>query len=185
MDPTQESASTYYNKYRKMRFFFSRLTVLTSMIVLIITLVINISLLYSHDKNTITTHAATEQNIQQVLPKLPVGCLYKKTNKNYEVECPTPTPAVDPISINVPLPALPPQCTLESSTSGSKIYCTLPVPIPSVAVTLPSTCQTASQSASVSCIENNKQVLVPLPSLPESCQYKLLYGKNYVECEAR
>lgn len=182
MDPTQESASTYYNKYRKRRFFFSRLTVLTSMLVLIITLGINISLLYSHDKSTVTSHAAMEQNTQQLLPKLPKGCIYQKSTNGLEVVCPTPTPTIAMVPINVALPQLPPQCSLESSTKGSIITCTKIVPIPTVAVTLPLSCQTASQSATVNCYENNKLMPVPLPSLPDGCMYKLFANKYYVVC---
>src|SRR5579864_2926042 len=122
MDPAQESASAYYNKYRKRRFFFSRLTVLTSMLVLIITLGINISLLYSHDNSTTQSNAAGHENPQKLLPSLPIGCSYQQTTKGLSVVCPTPTPTetASAVSINVALPQLPPQCILESSSGGSK-----------------------------------------------------------------
>src|SRR5581483_10616692 len=93
-NPLQQSASSYYNKYRKRSFFLSRLTVLTSMVILIITLGINISLLTSHEKSTATTHADTPQNPAQILPTLPAGCVYQQTQKGLAVVCPTPTSAV-------------------------------------------------------------------------------------------
>lgn len=184
MDPTQESASAYYNKYRKRRFLFSRLTVLTSMLVLIIALGINISLLYSHQNSTIESHAATDQNPKKLLPQLPSGCLYQQTTKGLAVVCPTPTSS-STTPINVALPQLPPQCTLESSSIGSKISCTTIALIPTVPITLPTTCQIASQSANVTCIQNNQQVTVPLPSLPEGCSYQSVLNKYYVVCEAK
>jgi hypothetical protein len=185
MDPIQESASAYYNKYRKRRFFFSRLTVLTSMLVLIVALGINISLLYSNDNSTIKSNAAAPENPQKILPKLPSGCIYQQTKKGLAVACPTPTPTpMAAVPINVALPQLPPQCTLESSTTGSKVSCTAIVPIPTIPVTLPTTCQVASQSANVVCNENNEAVPVPLPSLPTGCSYKLVLNKYYVACVA-
>lgn len=184
MDPTQESASAYYNKYRKRRFFFSRLTVLTSMLVLIVTLGINISLLNSHDTSTIKSNAAGPENPQKLLPKLITGCAYLQTKSGLTVICPTPT-LTQTEPINVTLPQLPPECTLESSSAGSKVNCTTRVPIPTVPVILPATCQIASQSANVVCNENNEPVAVPLPSLPGGCSYELVLNKYYVACEAK
>lgn len=189
MDPIQESASAYYNKYRKRRFFFSRLTVLTSMLVLIVTLGINITLLYSHDNSTIKSNASGHENPQKLLPSLPAGCDYKQTSKGLIVVCPTPTPnasaSASAVPINVALPQLPPQCTLESSSGGNKIYCTTAVLIPTVPVTLPTSCQIASQSATITCTMNNKPVAASLPSLPGGCTYTIKTNNYYVVCSSR
>lgn len=185
MDPIQESASTYYNNYRKRRFFFSRLTVLTSMLVLVIALGINISLLYSHDNSTLSSHAAEPENPQKLLPSLPAGCSYQQTTKGLAVVCPTPTSTINPaIPINVALPQFPPQCTLESSSTGSKVSCSAIVPIPTTPVILPAICEAASQSAGAVCNENNQQITVPLPSLPGGCSYEFVLNRYYVVCKA-
>ncbi len=189
--PPQQSASDYYNKYRKRSFFLSRLTVFTSMAVLIVALVVNISLLYSQEKSTATTHADTPTNQTQLLPSLPVGCSYQQMKKGLAVVCPTPTAiptltaTASAVPINVALPALPPQCTIEASSTGSQLHCTAIVPIPTVAVTLPPTCETGNQTNMLSCTVNSKAVPVPLPSLPGGCSYTLRANQYYVVCEAK
>src|SRR5215469_10300629 len=109
----QQSASDYYNKYRKRSFFLSRITVLSSMVVLVLALGINISLLYSHSANTIASHAAGHENPQTSLPSLSAGCEYQQVKGGFVVACPTatPTPAVT-VPINVAIPQLPPQCNI-------------------------------------------------------------------------
>src|ERR1700722_5425663 len=179
----QQSASDYYNKYRKRSFFLSRITVFTSMAVLIVALVVNISLLYSQEKNTTVTHADTPVNQTQLLPSLPVGCAYEQMKKGLAVVCPTPTPiptltaTTSAVPINVALPALPPQCTIETSSQGNNLHCTAIVPIPTIAVTSPSTCQTGNQTNMLSCTVNSKIVPVPLPSLPGGCSYQEVTNK--------
>jgi hypothetical protein len=181
----QQSASDYYNKYRKRSFFLSRLTVISSMAVLILALGINISLLYSHSQNTITSHAAEAQNPQTILPSLPAGCEYQQIKGGLKVVCPTPTPTIAvTVPINVALPQLPPQCTISTTTTGSAVHCTTAIPIPTVAVTLPTTCSVTSQTNTLSCNDNNKIVPVPLPSLPSGCSYALTQGKYYVVCKS-
>ena len=185
MEPTQQqSASSYYNKYRKRSFFLSRVTVLTSMVVLIITLGINISLLNSNTKTTVTSHADTPSNPTKLLPTLPAGCIYQQTKGGLAVVCPTPTPTIA-VPINIALPQLPPQCTLSTATGGSEIHCTALVPIPTVAVTLPATCEITNQLNTVSCNVNNQIVPVPLPALPGGCMYEQLAKKYYVMCKSK
>lgn len=182
---SQQSASDYYNKYKKRSFFLSRITVLSSMLVLIIALGVNISLLYSHTQNTATTHAAEPENPQANLPSLPVGCEYQQIKGGLKVVCPTPTPTLAAsVPINVALPQLPPQCNLSSTSTGSEIHCTSAVPIPTIAVTLPQTCEVTTQPNTLSCSDNNKIVAVPLPSLPGGCSYILKANQYYVSCEA-
>jgi hypothetical protein len=184
MEPTQQqSASSYYNKYRKRSFFLSRVTVLTSMVVLIITLGINISLLNSNTKTSVTSHADTPSNPAKLLPTLPAGCIYQQTKGGLAVVCPTPTPTIA-VPINIALPQLPPQCTLSTATNGSEIHCTTLVPIPTIAVTLPATCEVTNQLNTVSCNVNNQVVPVPLPSLPGGCLYEQLAKKYYVACKS-
>src|SRR5258708_4616004 len=124
MDPTQQSASDYYKKHRK-RSLFSRLTILSSMVVLVIVLAINITVLYSQDKNTIKSNASSPINVEKLLPSLPSGFVYKHINGKVKVDCPKATPTNTPsVPINVALPKLPPQCSFETSMNGSTIHCT-------------------------------------------------------------
>ena len=179
----QESASSYYNKYRKRSFFISRVTVLTSMLVLIITLGINVSLLTSNQKNTVTSHADTVSNPAKILPTLPSGCIYQQIKGGLAVICPTPTPTIA-IPINVVLPQMPPQCTITTTTGGNEVHCTTLIPIPTVAVILPLTCVGTNKLDTVSCNVNNQIVPVPLPSLPGGCLYEQIVKKYYVECKS-
>src|SRR6185437_16930427 len=101
----QQSASDYYNKYKKRSFFLSRITVLSSMVVLIVALGINISLLYSHSTSTVASHAASSENSTTNLPSLPAGCDYQQVKGGFVVVCPTATPTPGPtVPINVALP---------------------------------------------------------------------------------
>jgi hypothetical protein len=187
MDPAQQTAAEYYKKHRK-HSFFSRLTIFSSMAILLIVLAINISVLYSQDKSTTTSHAATPEQIEKLLPSLPQGCIYQHENGKVKVECHKPTPTIATIiPINVDLPKLPPDCSLTTSTTGSKIQCTDGnTPIPTVPVTLPANCTIANKPNSAACKNNsNDFVLVPLPSLPEGCSYKLVANQYFVVCEAK
>jgi len=179
----QESASAYYNSSRKRSFFLSRLTVFASMFVLLVVLTINISLLYSNDKSTISSHAAEPVNPIKLLPSLAQGCSYQKIKGELTVACATPTPTIT-VPINVILPQLPPQCSLETTANGNKIHCNTIVPIPTVPVTLPSTCQATNQTNKVSCTEDNQTVVAPLPSIPAGCSYQMREDKYFVQCQS-
>ncbi len=155
------------------------------MLVLIITLGINISLLTSNSKNTVTSHADTQSDPTKLLPTLPAGCDYQQTKKGLTVVCPTPTPTAGPtVPINVELPQLPPQCTLTTTSTGSEVHCTANVLIHTVPVTLPPTCTVTNQINTVTCTVNNQIVPVVLPSLPGGCSYELLAKKYYVACKS-
>jgi hypothetical protein len=182
-EKSYESIADYYNKSRKRSFFLSRLTVITSMFVLLIVLTINISLFYSNQKSTTQTHAAENENSTKLLPSLAQGCSYQQVNGKVTIVCNTPTPTVS-VPINIVLPQLPQQCSIETTTDGNKITCTTIVPIPTVAVTLPPMCKTANQADKVTCTENARTVTVPLPSIPEGCSYTLHNGENFVICQA-
>src|SRR6266404_93516 len=171
MDPTQQSAAEYYKKHRK-RSFFSRLTIISSMAILLVVLAINISALYSQDKNTLSSNASTPENVEKLLPSLPAGCVYNHVNGKVKVDCPKATPTLTTvIPLNVALPELPPQCNLVTSINGSTIHCTTGhAPIPTVPVVLPPTCSTTNQPDAVTCKNTrNQSVTVPLPSLPAGC----------------
>jgi hypothetical protein len=187
MDPTQQTAAEYYKKHRK-RSLFSRITILSSMAILLIVLAFNISVLYSQDTNTIKSNASTPQNVETLLPSLPAGCQYLHVGDKVKVDCPkvTPTSAVK-VPINVALPDLPPQCNFVSSTNGSAVQCAAShTPIPTVPVTLPATCTIANQPNTVICTYgNNQTVTMPLPKLPDGCSYFLGANKYYVVCEAK
>ncbi|HWY79121.1 MAG TPA: hypothetical protein VNW29_02065 [Candidatus Sulfotelmatobacter sp.] len=184
MESTQ-TASEYYNKTRKRSFLFSRLTVITSMFLLVIALTINILALNAHDNATAKSHAATAENQQKLLPSLPTGCMYQQVRGGFIVVCPTPT-LTSTVSINVVLPKLPPQCNLETATRGNTIHCATPnTPIPTVAVTLPTTCVTTAHPKEVSCKNKvNQDITVPLPSLPIGCGYTLEANNYYVVCKS-
>jgi hypothetical protein len=187
MDPTQQTAAEYYKRHRK-RSLFSRITILSSMTILLIVLAVNISILYSQDTSTVKSNASTHENIEQMLPSLPAGCQYQHVGNNVIVDCPkaSPTAAVK-IPINVVLPELPPQCSFVSSTDGSAIQCTAShIPIPTVPVNLPSTCTVEKEPNTVTCTNgNNQTVTVSLPKIPDGCSYFLGANKYYVVCDQK
>jgi len=157
MEPNPEPLSSYYNLSRKRSFFLSRFFVLTSLLILVIGLVVNISFLYSQQRTNTNSRAASS-NPQSTLPSLPAGCEYQQSGDNFKVVCPSITPAqhIIPInSITIELPKLPSQCSYETTTQGYVLTCISPKPpIPTVA----------------------------LPSLPEGCNYKKI-GENYsIDC---
>lgn len=181
----QQTAESYYNKQHKHSFQLSRATLIGSMCILMIALTFNILALYSQNTSTLQSHAQSTKT-EQVLPQLPSGCLYQKVNGGMAVVCPkaTPTP-MPPVSINISLPKLPPQCGWQTTASGSAVSCGgTAVPIPTVAVTLPAQCAATDQNNSVSCKNSaNQNVTVPLPSLPGGCMYALIADKYDVVCE--
>ncbi|MGI8420442.1 MAG: hypothetical protein ACR2LN_07440 [Candidatus Levyibacteriota bacterium] len=188
MEPNQnqppQSAQAYYNKTRKRSFFFSRIGIVISMTVLVIALAINISVLYSQDRTNLQSHASTPPTTKD-LPVLPKGCDYQKTNKGFKVVCATeaPSPTVT-TNINVQLPQLPPQCSLQTSNGGNKVQCSKAVPIPTVAVQLPPLCTATQQANTISCQQQGKNFLTPLPSLPGGCVYKQAGNDYFVSCNS-
>ena len=187
MDPTQQTAADYYKKHRK-RSLFSRITIFSSMAILIIVLAINISAFYSQSQSTTKSEASTPENIDKLLPSLPQGCRYKHANGNVVVDCAKTTPTVTVnVPISVSLPELPSQCSFVTSTDGSMVQCAPShSPIPTVPVSLPSTCVAASELNTVTCsYGNNQTVTVPLPKLPDGCSYTESANKYFVVCEAK
>lgn len=186
MEPTQQTAADYYKKHRK-HSFLSRITIISSMGILLIVLALNISTLYSQEQTT-TTHASTGENVEALLPSLPPGCHYSHGNNKITVACAqaTPTLAVT-IPITVALPQLPPQCSFVTSPGGSTIHCAAAhTPIPTVSVTLPTTCSIAQKPNTITCIgENQQKVSVQLPTIPDGCSYVLQGDAYYVVCEAK
>lgn len=185
-DQIQESAVSYYSKNRKRSFLFTRITVVASMCILVIALGVNIYALSSQNQGTYKSNAATKENPVKLLPKIPAGCKYQQLSGGLTVVCPTAAPTSEATSpINVVLPQLPPQCSLESTASGSAVQCSSPnVTIPTAPVTLPKSCTIASQPDTVSCVKNGIQESVSLPSLPKGCDYNLVEGNYYVACKA-
>lgn len=177
------SATTYYNSKRKRSFLYSRLTVVVSMVILVGVLAFNVNTLY-HDQTALQSRASEQPNTNS-LPKLPNGCDYKPVTNGFEVVCSTPTPTVASAhAIGVTLPQLPQTCSLQSLTGGNRIVCTTRVPIPTVPVTLPANC-TAAQADKVTCVENNQNVVNPLPSLPGGCVYKQVGQTYFVFCQSQ
>jgi len=197
MDPTQQpiqqpplqpqsSAVTYYNTDRKRSFLFSRIMIITSMTILVVTLGINIFSLVSPNTATLKSNAFSTENPTKNLPILPHGCLYQQTQKSLIVICPTPTP-MNTTPINIELPKLPPQCSMQTSASGSAIQCTSPHdPIPTIAVALPINCIATPQVNIFACKNSEGKIIaVPLPSLPAVCSYTQQENKDYVTCEPK
>jgi hypothetical protein len=189
---SQQSAESYYSAKRKRSFLYSRITVLTSMTVLIVALGINVSALISQERSTTESKAAAPENSIQSLPSLPKGCVYQQAKRGFAVTCPTPTPSAmtasaAAIPVDVSLPKLPPQCTLQTTTTGSKIQCITPhTPIPTVAVTLPASCLTTTQANIIACKDTtNKTVTSSLPSLPTGCVYKIVANAAFVVCDVQ
>ena len=197
VDPNLETPISYYNKTRKRSFFFSRMFVMLSMVVLVIALSVNISFLYSQERTTTTSHASTPESEQVALPSLAAGCTYQPAtnSKGYKVVCPTSLPTqsaqtatASAASIIVTLPNLPPQCQYAVSTNGYSLRCTaLQAPIPTVAVTLPQSCSvTANQSNPIQCTnEKDTSIITTIPKLPSGCVYKGIGSKTYVVCTAQ
>lgn len=187
MDPTQQSAAEYYKHHRK-RSVITRITILSSMAILLLVLGINISVLYSQDQSTIQSHASSPQDMVTLLPSLPSGCVYEHVNKKVKIDClkATLTPTTN-IPINVALPDLPSECSFISSTTGSAMQCTAThTPIPTTPVNLPTTCTIANKPNTVTCrYGNNQTVTLPLPKLPDGCLYFLGANKYYVVCETK
>ena len=187
MEPQQQTAADYYKKHRK-HSVLSRITILSSMAILLVVLALNVSSLYSQDQSTATTHAATHENVENLLPSLPQGCRYIHVNNNITVECPQITPTIAlTVPINVALPQLPPQCNFVISPSSSAIQCTdSHTPIPTVPVNLPATCTITKEPNMVTCTDENKQTItMQLPKIPDGCSYVLQGNTYYVVCEAK
>ncbi len=180
-----QTAATYYNNDRKRSFLFSRITVMSSMFILVVALAINISLLSSQEKTSTQSRASVPQADKSTLPSLAAGCEYQKVKDGFTVVCPTPT-QIASVPIDIALPKLPPECSLQTSTTGNKIQCTTPhAPIPTVPVTLPISCTATNQTNIVQCTQGNKApVMVSMPSLPEGCVYTLVANKYYVDCQS-
>jgi hypothetical protein len=186
MEPNQnqtQSANAYYSNNRKRSFFYSRVTVVTSMVVLVAALGINVYALYN--QQTTTQSRASQPVVQKnLLPPLPTGCEYQQTDNGLAVVCGSPTPAQAAVALNVQLPQLPPQCSVQTSTKGNKIICTTShAPIPTVPVTLPANC-TPSGTTTVSCTQpNNQKATISLPALPEGCSYEASGSGYFVVCK--
>lgn len=181
----QQTAETYYDKNRKRSFLFSRITVVTSMLVLVVALTINISLLSSQERTSTKSRASAPVNNQKTLPSLHAGCEYQPTKNGFKVVCPTPTLKQTALApINIELPKLPPQCILQTSTNGNKIQCSKShEPIPTVPVSIPVSCASTNQTTILECREGTKQpVIVPLPPLPIGCDYAKIQTKYFVRC---
>jgi len=188
MDSTNiDSAQNYYNPARKRSFFYSRLFVILSMVVLVIGLSINISLLYSNQKTSTTSHAAS----QDTLPSLPAGCIYEKANNKVGIVCPTPDLSQqttkqmkEKYPIVITLPSLPVQCHYFTTNNGYKIACANPLPqIPNTPVTLPPACSTIANSNTIRCLdEKNQPINVQLPLLPQGCSYSKGPGGLVIAC---
>lgn len=190
MDQPQESISSYYNEGRKRSFFFSRLFVIVSMIILVVALSINISVLYSQDRTSTTSSADSGKN-QTNLPSLPEGCEYQTIDKGVGVVCPTNTPQVRPtlaanpeFPMNVRLPKLPSQCEYLNSANGVRVSCSsAQPPIPTVAVRALTSCTPGNKKDTLTCTDTkNQAVAVPLPSLPAGCEYKLVARNYFIDC---
>ncbi len=185
MDPAQQSAADYYQKHRK-HSMFSRITIISSMAILLIVLAFNINALYAQDKSTNQSHASTPQDIESMLPSLPAGCQYEHAGEKFKVTCQaTPTISIT-ANINVTLPELPPQCSFVTSIFGPKVECApTHAPIPTVPVALPTNCTIAKEPQTVTCsTASNQTEKDPLPNLPDGCSYRLVANQYYVECVA-
>lgn len=188
MEQPQETAATYYNIHRKRSLLYSRAVVMTSMIVLVVALGINVALLSSQDKQTTNTHAATSSNPHGVLPSLPTGCLYEKVKSKLTITCPTIAPTdIAQIPIHIVLPQLPPQCSFSTSSTGNEIICTATHdPIPTIPVELPINCTASGSATSVPCVNSaNHKITVALPILPRGCIYQIGRGTLFVVCQTR
>jgi hypothetical protein len=190
MDPAQQTAAQYYNTGRKRTFLFSRVIVITSMLVLLIALGINIFVLNAPNTSTVKTNAYYPSNPEKNLPSLPAGCSYQQAKSGMTVVCPTTAPAPAGSSsaqIDVALPVLPSQCNFRTSATGDSLHCSAPnIPIPTIPVTFPDNCIATPQANIAACKNTeNKIVAVPLPSLPAGCSYELQAGADYVICQAQ
>lgn len=190
MDHPQETATTYYNEGRKRSFFFSRFFVILSMLILVVTLSINISVLYSQNRTSTTSKADSGTN-QANLPPLPEGCEYQTVEKGVVVVCPTkaskpsPTLAVNSeFPMYVRLPKLPAQCEYLNSAQGTRVDCSsAQPPIPTVAVRALTSCLPGDKKDTLTCTdEKNQSITVPLPSLPGGCIYKLVAKNYFIDC---
>lgn len=192
MDQNVETATSYYNSNRRKSFFLSRLFVLISMLVLVVTLSINVAILYSQQRTSTTTQASGTAN-QNNLPDLPKGCEYQTKQNGVEVVCPTGAPEASPtlasnpkFPINVELPELPETCTYAASNGGFAVNCSTPnAIIPTAAVRTVTSCQVGTEKDTLICREvDDQKVVVPLPSLPEGCEYQVVARNYFVSCKA-
>lgn len=173
-----QSAQDYYNHGRRRSFFFSRLFVMFSMVILLIVLGINVSILSSQNTNT-SSHASSDEETMRALPSPPAGCEYHKVNGALSILCSTPTPKKDTqndFSLVISLPELPLGCHFQTTQRGYKLSCAQSQSSinPSV-VTLPGFCHlvTNLQDKSVVCTNPSGQTQnVPLPPLPQGCDYQ-------------
>ncbi|MBA3723921.1 MAG: hypothetical protein H0W89_03420 [Candidatus Levybacteria bacterium] len=192
MEQSQETATSYYNHSRKRSFFFSRLIVIFSMLILVIALGINITVLYSEERTSATTRASAGDS-QSNLPALPKGCEYQSKEKGVIVVCPTATPELSPtlaanpkFPISVELPELPAPCDYEASGDGLAVTCTSAAAvIPTVPVRTLTSCIAGTEKDTLICHEaSNEKVLVPLPPLPKGCEYQLVAKNYFISCKA-
>lgn len=190
MEQSLDSATNYYNNNRKRSFFLSRIFVIVSMLVLVVTLGINISVLYSQQRTSTTSQAASVSKPSD-LPTLPKGCEYQSKGKGVVVVCPTESPKVtgtteanEQFPINVRLPKLPAQCDYIDSAAGIALQCGSPKPVvPTVAVSEITSCVPGATKDTLDCSDaQSKKVVVALPSLPQGCVYKLVATKYFVDC---
>ncbi len=190
MDQNVETATSYYNAHRRKSFFLSRLFVLISMLVLIVTLGINVAVLYQQ-RTSATTRASGPVG-QNNLPALPQGCEYQTKQNGVVVVCPTDKPNASPtlasnpeFPIKVELPELPEPCTYASSNGGFAVNCSSPnVVIPTSAVRTVTSCQVGTEKDTLICREtDNDKVVVPLPPLPQGCEYQVVARNYFVACK--
>ncbi len=192
MESNLDVAQNYYNSSRKRSFFFSRLFVISSMLVLLIALMVNISFLYSQER-TSTTSQASSQNAQKFLPSLPAGCEYEQIGKGFKINCPQISPTLAAklantatFPVDIELPNLPAQCKYQTSNGGFAVKCASPLPpVPTVAVNISPSCLATLEGGpnTLACKDaNNQTVQVTLPALPKGCEYKQITGMFYVDC---
>lgn len=176
-----DSAQHYYNTARRRSFFYSRLFVILSMFILLAGLGLNLSFFYSNQKTSVASHASSGDSPAE-LPALPSGCAYQTQNNRSVVVCPSANPSAQPVEqtatqfpIAIELPQLPSQCHYQTTNKGYKVSClNSQNPIPTTLVTLPQACSvpTRINNQLVQCKNaSGKTVAVPLPKLPEGCEY--------------
>ena len=190
MEQQIESAQSYYNTKRKKSFLFSRMFVFVSMFLLLIALGINIALLNTHQRTTTSTQAAGIAATTS-LPVLPTGCIYESNTNKVTVRCdgPTVAPSLDKTPnengkmypIDIPLPALAEGCQYLTTNDGYIVACeNQTITIPETMVTPPLGCKvTKTGETTLSCSKvNQKETKVPLPPLPQGCNYKTVASGN-------
>lgn len=192
--PPIDSAQHYYNEARRKSFFYSRVFVIVSMLVLLVGLGVNITLLNTQQRTSTSSQAASNNN-QDNLPSLPAGCEYHTQNKNVTIACTTPSPsaafALSPAPsypLSIDLPALPSQCKYQTSHKGYKVACqSLQTPIQTAVVSLPSGCvpfYDATNFLAQCTQQNGSKIKVNLPQLPEGCVYNRGESAFTITCNA-